>query len=758
MAPAPALAQSSYDAAAAVFSRSFRFVEWKYIIALKGASAPLGDHGTPRASATRPLDRQKWIYVFRTDYAHETYSPIKEEIRVDADGQMFATPYEQLEKVVAQRGTPVALGKTMCLPRRIMGKPKVYRFYASRVRLPLPQIKALEKTIHTFAPPTILDPGDNTSVIEKNGETLVPVVDPITVALHLHAAFTAASNDIVNYTAPHADLPAATQRTVTLRRKKQLLGTILKGIIGDEKKTSANNLVQELKDSQWALENYLKHYDTNLDWRVGRRDRFATFLTKWLTSDAMAIAAAAHHGARAWAQFLVPWCHAITRLFDSPRGRDYLTQVLNDKKHFVHTYVWPQKELSGDAQQAVRKGGMTVIEAWGEFAGVRVSISGTNALPQITQSLRRVRSLKPDEKVSTWYKEVKAADRTIKATQLIDPGPAVRVHNNFKTEAKALGGVIESVNLILAIKAVETAMQGDDPRAKELAVINLVGSTLDAASAIGSMVGKGRRVVPVLSFASGVIDVYLGVTEMNKAFKDGDEDIANGAFLTAAGSTIGTAGAFMTIGAIPGGQIVAIVGLLVVSIGYLYKFLKGKEPLQRFFNRCSWGKNHRQPGGADWSPTRFEQWTGDKEFDYQLEALLNIVCKLEIKHTDSYRDLEYAAAWLPANSKLTFKYEEVWRQPADDKTIEGEIVLAPKGPKSSNARVVATAKDPNKVRLTLTGGLSMKSPNPTVRGKRFPHDDLKKAAASGKLLITLDGASTVTVPHKGWEQKVLFKR
>ena len=328
--------QSAYDGAAAVLSRSFRFVEWKYVMALKGNSAPFGDRGAPAHKAVTAIDRTKWIYVFSYDLTD--YAPIKEEIRVEPNGQMFATPSKTIENPIENRGKPVALGTTLSLPRRQFGEPKAYRFYASRVRLPLGQIKALERTIHTFAPLTLLDPENNTSVIERDGQWLVPVVDPLNVVLRLQTAFTAAADDVVNYTAAHADLAPATRTAVELRRKKHLLATILKGIIGEEKNVGANNLVHQLKDQQNPLEEFLTHYDQQIEWRLKRRDWLANVLVSWLRSDAMSVASAAHRtvGEDAWVRFLVPWCHVLTRLFEAPVGRTYLASLLDDKSHFVH--------------------------------------------------------------------------------------------------------------------------------------------------------------------------------------------------------------------------------------------------------------------------------------------------------------------------------------------------------------------------------------------------------------------------------------
>ena len=72
----------------------------------------------------------------------------------------------------------------------------------------------------------------------------------------------------------------------------------------------------------------------------------------------------------------------------------------------------------------------------------------------------------------------------------------------------------------------------------------------------------------------------------------------------------------MALTAIPGGQIVAVIGLLVVAIGFIYKAVAGKDPIERFFAHCSWGKEHLKAGHPDWSPTDFKDLQGDKEFDY----------------------------------------------------------------------------------------------------------------------------------------------
>ena len=758
--------QKAYDEAAAVFSRSFRFVEWKFVIAAKFTSTPFGDRDQPQHKATKEIDRQKWVYVFRNNHEREVYAEIREELRIDKSGEIAATPYDEIEKELKARGKPVSLGKTMCLPRRIFGKPLVYRFFASRVRLPLAQIKELKSKITTFAPPVIFDPGKNLSVIEHGGELLVPVVDPVTVALYLHAAFAAAADDIINYSAAHSE--NRNRRIVERRRKKHLLATLLKSIIGDEKNTGTNNLVHELKGLQGPLEDFLTHYTAQVDWRVERRDRLGLYLTRWLESDGMKIAAAAYRGATkaAWFQFLVPWAQSITRLGESKPGRKFLDTLLEDQTHFIYTYVWPEKPLPDDAIQGVRKGGMTILEAWKTLAERKILVKGATVsdiidslqillLPKGNQKL-----LKPIDQVIEYGRLLKT-QRTIKSVGVIAPD-AIKLERPFSSAPMKFGAIIESVNLVLAIKSTMDAMQGDDPKKKELAIIGLVGSTLDAASAIAALLKKSDKVVATLSFVSGVIDVYLGDQEMRAAFKAGDQDVANAAFLTAAGSAIGTAGTFMALTAIPGGQIVAVIGLLVVAIGFIYKAIAGKDPIERFFAHCSWGKEYLKPGHPDWSPTDFKDWRGDKEFDYQFETLLNIICEIAISPGNTYRELKYKMGWLPPYSKLKVKYEESWSDAADNRTLESEILFTDAGPQSTVQNMLPVADGKNGVKITLVpANLSKKDPHGggyNVNAQRKVNNDLSKVVASGRLIVAFDGMSDVAIPFNGWAQKKFYER
>src|SRR5262249_29612720 len=138
---------------------------------------------------------------------------------------------------------------------------------------------------------------------------------------------------------------------------------------------------------------------------------------------------------------------------------------------------------------------------------------------------------------------------------------------------RKVAAFIECINFVFAVENLREKLEDEKATRedKEVAIIGLVGSTLDAAGGFASLCESGEEFVPFLGFVSGVIDVYIGVINMNKAFRDGDQELANGSFLTAGGATIATASAFMGVLAIPGAQIVAILGLFVIAVGFVYK-------------------------------------------------------------------------------------------------------------------------------------------------------------------------------------------
>jgi hypothetical protein len=218
----------------------------------------------------------------------------------------------------------------------------------------------------------------------------------------------------------------------------------------------------------------------------------------------------------------------------------------------------------------------------------------------------------------------------------------------------------------------------------------------------------------------------------------------------------------MTLMAIPGGQIVGAIGLALVAIGYIYKIISGKDPIERFFQHCSWGDKFGQKGSADWSPTRFEDWKSDrdKEFDQQLVALLNIICKIDISWNDTFRNLQYKLGWVPPGAKLLVSYQETWKKPTDSKELQAEVQFSPTGVASSfSTEFQLTQKDKYTLQLAvLSSAMPRSSSNQAKKlfKLRLPEEGLERVEAKGRLLVSFDGTGTFSIPHQDWQKKTLL--
>jgi len=539
---------------------------------------------------------------------------------------------------------------------------------------------------------------------------------------------------------------------------------------GDKSKT----FVAKLKGGAGPVEDYVTHYDEEVQWRIRRRDRLGNHLAKWLASDAMKILAEAHKSPkRIWNIFLVPWCHAVTRLGETPAGRDYLDSLLDDKKHFIHKYVWPSvwpnsQELD-DWVQATRKWSMTYLEAFKAFAERRILRKAPDYVKETLEKLENLRRIKGELQTGPITRKTieKGVEVEKQIQGLYTKTPELRDvegdEHYWAGSTRKVGAIIESINFVFAVRNLMEKLEDEKATRedKEVAIIGLVGSTLDAAGGIASLFESGEEFVPFLGFVSGVIDVYLGVISMNKAFEDGDQELANGSFLTAAGSTIAAASAFMGILAIPGANIVAILGLFVVAVGFVYKLFAPDSPMERFFAHCTWGNDYLSAGGADWSPTRFEEWKEEKEFDNQFTALLNMICKFKIGSYGTIRELEYEMGWLPPNSRLVFSYEEKWEDEAAQK-LDGDVIITDKTAVSNQPWSVVSLVGKSTIKLAVLSSYLSKN-HPTIEPvtnateTRQFIDNLERSVATGRLLVTLDDKIKVTIPYGGPVKKILVE-
>jgi hypothetical protein len=329
---------------------------------------------------------------------------------------------------------------------------------------------------------------------------------------------------------------------------------------------------------------------------------------------------------------------------------------------------------------------------------------------------------------------------------------------------------IESINLIFSLKSAAEKPDGTDR------AITAFGAGLDLGQAATVLAGM-EKPPQVFGLVSGVLDIYMNVKEMNKSFNEGDLDSATGSFVVASGATVGAAGTFIELFLVAGevplvGTVLAVAGLVLMAIGFLKK-LASKSPLEKFVSHSSWGEDYGAAGNPDWSPAPYEQWKGAKEFDYQIRALLNLVCDFEIAKPDRYDKLRFKLSWHPKKiSKLRVRYREKKSGGSDRVVVETEVAFTDKGPVSSNTNLRPLMVDDRTLELEVVGGVAPWRPRPrddgqptTPAAKRFgltdvpdPYPDLDSAGVAAMFSITFGGQTPVHVPHaaredgSGWKE------
>lgn len=762
MSAADPVPQAVHDDAAAVFSRAFSFVEWKFAVASGDPFATGERGGKPPYRDIFPKGTAKgerWIYVFSR--AIDEPFTLKEEIRLLASGDLAATPADHLFDR-GRRPAPEPLGKTMVLPRRSFGRVLEYRFYASRVPLPLALIRMLEgrnqegnpdpkapagRRIDQFAPRVFLDPGENNSVFERDGKLLVPVIDPVAIMLNWHASFEEAVTDYVNYTTPHRGLNGDQRAKVARRRKKQLLAELMHQLLAEEDKAGKKDLESQLAaGGRQAIASFVADYEAQARGRLRWRDLTAAMLTRWLQSGAIATAAAAHDAdsAAARQQFRTLWWHAHTGLAASPEGRAYLAGFIEGKEPVAYARLWSTESRTDDQVQGARKASVSAIEAFKSIVEAAANPHDLKASWRATPEdvEKRLSALMGFEKgtltVELVTKDV--AGKSLKVDKI-----AFDVSYEKKRPFKGANGfiaAIEGINFLLAVAAAREQLGSLDPQQREQVIIGLVGSALDVTTAMGKLLHASESALRVMSFVSGVIDVYLAHGTMQDRYALGDQGGAKGSFIVAAGSTLGTSAVMLEAmgfaGAVTGPF--AVLAMAIVAVGYIYKHFYQLSPLQLFFGHSEWGKS-RDESAADtpsWSPVNYKEWHGTVNgYDHQLQALLNIVCQFEMGEGKRRHQLAFKFGWLPPGVKLVVGYKEGVHVP-----LQGTVTFFDEGPTATaTGPAVANLTGPFVASNAAPGSqLTLTATEPTLQDKST------EVSADARLFMKLRDVGAFQIP------------
>jgi hypothetical protein len=708
----------------AVISRPARFVAWKTLsLTEKGTWRPFtvesNEEGDAKVVPYAELDGERWIYVFRrafkdrdpdprTPLTREVYEWV-DELFVDEDGVIHATPMANARKTPRPaKDDMVVLGKRLSFARRIRGSARDHHFFASRVRLPLDLVDVLENgdkekklpPIAPTLPPVTFEPNADPHVIEdpEDEETLlVPVVDPITVALHLHAYFTAEAQGLVDYTSLHDGQSDSAKETVKKRQLKLVLSRLVKTIANNEEAKNADmNWPYRLEDPQQEeLKAFLEDYDAEVRHRTRWRDIWAGFLFSWLEGAPMKLLEGAYAAKpKRFSEYLIAYCLCLTGASGSPEGRKHLETIVNDAHHFAHTYIFPQRMPPDKVIDVIKAGGSATFEALKEFA---VPALAHKLKPEFFVVPMKVFShfdvkidLKGELQLSTMTETVHVKIFDVDKS-------AHRLEAKWEGAIGAVATLVEMVNFGITVATLVDTFGGDeaDAEAKVMAVIATVSSAGNTTNAFLTVLGKAERHVAVVGFFLGAIDLAIAAKETFVAFKEGKVGAGIGSIVTGVGAYTAMVGSLLAL--TPMSAVAGPIGVLALGISFAGVAIKAifdrqRDDLGDFLEHCVWGKNYGKAGRkVDWAETPFEQWD-DNNYEAQLSALMQIICRFKIKETGS--GMRFLMGWVPPGTVLHVGLYYWWDR--DHALIRGEVTFPPgsaRPRKSKNLRVSPNGYD-----------------------------------------------------------------
>lgn len=206
---------------------------------------------------------------------------------------------------------------------------------------------------------------------------------------------------------------------------------------------------------------------------------------------------------------------------------------------------------------------------------------------------------------------------------------------------ETLGLAIEVVNVLLAGQALAEA---DDDK-KGMAVLNMVGSGLDAISAFNVFLKIKERPIKVVGALSAAIDAVCATVDGLDAYGRDDTSSAIGYGIVVAGSVcmmIGSACAVLGVGAavtgvgLPLAALLEVIGAIIVAAGWLIAVLSADSDIELVVSHCRWGKNYPSQSSdkLNWYPVPYSQWSDPTNgLDHQVRALTLLLATFRIRAT-----------------------------------------------------------------------------------------------------------------------------
>ena len=777
-----------YALACAVFTRPVSFALWKmYFLPSRDPLTwrPLVISTNRSDSYTKiDPDHDLYIYVFRQD------APTQEGVQdtdpqgapkgrlssgvavwcdelVSRKGELHAAPVDpQLSMMTTmkfgdtdpKRPGFVHVGKAVSFARRLRGVATKHYFFASRVRVPLGVITKLQQHITEWVPSHTFEEndshsfratkGDETALGVKEGSLVVPVIEPLTIALHLHEYYEQSTLDGAAYVSDPQ------------RQQKVLLAQVLQSVLASDKE-----LYNELTNP-YVVDEFLKSFETQVKYRQEWRELWSNFLVNWLDSGPFEMAAQAHLQSEAPERFLIVVARSLGRLSEAASGRSLLLDMYRGKDpkwQWVSEYIFRTSKPPDKIFKIVDKANgalITALKEWAVFAAEHVpaKIIVSSAVYMLDAEVQDVdQVIHAGERVTTriWL-DPRGGQFVVKTYEWEFPKSTRKLKTFWKGAFTGVKSLFSFVSAAISAHDLAKAAGDLDTKAKKgmfivLALnnaakdIKLVADITsyykdkakDAAKSavkkLGPEVEEGayqlkhaeskaaeasakawKRAATAMGFIGAVTDVVLGVGSSIKAYKEGETRQLVGSVIATVGSGIEAAGYLWGLLIEGAGGPLAVIGAAFVIVGKVIQLFV-KSDYQHLIAHSCFGSSYGKSGPKkNWAVVPFEQWKD--RYDLQLSSGIQLLCQFDIKSnvesgnefgqeklylnhepgiTDEaaatiVRTAKLHMSWVPAGSRIEVEYEEAWKTANDNRQYKAAYEIDEKG----KAGLAANSVDP----------------------------------------------------------------
>jgi hypothetical protein len=271
--------------------------------------------------------KNKWIYVFNDGMGATGRPDLYAEIFADRNGKLAIVEGRkrlETESDKAPRPSPIP-SNAIVLPHTINGDRVYYYFLVARARLNQDALVDLcDYNRDLFIRRDLAQ--DDAFVKGPDGGDLLPVVDPLTIAVNLHREYERACNEHQYYTVPterHTPRDAAQVRN---RALAYTMAALLKRVTD-----SNDNLGAKYRGLPERLSGFISDYEQEDGRLRGNREKAARVLCAYLDSRLMSEASAWYPAGKPehehWNNV---WAFSRRRLIESRAGQAWLEDKLEE--------------------------------------------------------------------------------------------------------------------------------------------------------------------------------------------------------------------------------------------------------------------------------------------------------------------------------------------------------------------------------------------------------------------------------------------